>query len=268
MIKMIATDMDGTFLSDEKKFNRPRFQTMLTEMERQGVHFVAASGNQLWHLQEVFSGLEGEITYVAENGAVIVANGQTLHADEIPSVLWHEVIKLVREQPMFDGVHVIISGQNGAYTEMSADSSRFAASNYFYSHFQLVPDLLDVQDTIFKMDLSWEHVNIYEKADYFNNHFDGQLRATSSGLGGMDVIMPHVHKAYGLEFLQKQWQITPEETLAFGDNGNDIEMLQFAKYGYAMKNAAPEVLKAAPFVTEWNNNEEGVLNTMAAFLKR
>jgi len=266
VIKMIATDMDGTFLKDNRMFNQPRFQKLLTQMNQAEIHFVAASGNQLIHLKETFADIKGEVTYVAENGAVIAVNDQIIQSEVIPSELWKKAINWVMSEPAFAEVHVILSGKNGAYTELKSDSTRFGESSYFYSKFNSVTDLMTVSDDIYKVDLTWEDEDVRAKEKLFNETFSGKLRATSSGLGGLDVILPHVHKAYALKQLQKEWQVSPAETLTFGDSGNDIEMLRMAKYGYAMKNAAPEVLTIAPFVTKWDNNDEGVLNTIAEYI--
>lgn len=45
-IKLIAVDMDGTFLSDQKTYNRERFMAQYRQMKEQGIRFVVASGNQ------------------------------------------------------------------------------------------------------------------------------------------------------------------------------------------------------------------------------
>lgn len=49
-IKLIAVDMDGTFLSDQKSYNRERFMAQYQQMKAQGIRFVVASGNQYYQL--------------------------------------------------------------------------------------------------------------------------------------------------------------------------------------------------------------------------
>lgn len=49
-IKLIAVDMDGTFLSDAKTYNRPRFLAQYQRMREQNIRFVVASGNQYYQL--------------------------------------------------------------------------------------------------------------------------------------------------------------------------------------------------------------------------
>ena len=53
-IKAVVVDMDGTFLNDEKTYDRERFLAIKQEMEKQQMHFVVASGNQYWRLVDYF----------------------------------------------------------------------------------------------------------------------------------------------------------------------------------------------------------------------
>jgi len=91
------------------------------------------------------------------------------------------------------------------------------------------------------------------------------ITPVTSGHGDIDLIIPGLHKANGIQKLQKRWSIEDDETAAFGDAGNDIEMLKHAHYSYAMKNGTDEVKKAAKYVTV-SNNDEGVLEAIEALL--
>ena len=76
-----------------------------------------------------------------------------------------------------------------------------------------------------------------------------------------------MHKANGLRILQQRWGIDNHEVVAFGDSGNDIEMLQHAGFGFAMANAAAPVKAVAGFDAP-HNNEEGVLHIIDKVLNR
>ena len=65
-IKLIAVDMDGTFLSDQKTYNRERFMAQYQQMKAQGIRFVVASGNQYYQLISFFPEIANEIAFVAE----------------------------------------------------------------------------------------------------------------------------------------------------------------------------------------------------------
>lgn len=53
-VKVIVTDMDGTFLNDAKTYNQPRFMAQYQELKKRGIEFVVASGNQYYQLISFF----------------------------------------------------------------------------------------------------------------------------------------------------------------------------------------------------------------------
>lgn len=73
--------------------------------------------------------------------------------------------------------------------------------------------------------------------------------------------MPDCHKASGLKRLVERWEICPEQCAAFGDGGNDIEMLHYCGHNYAMENAPQNVKNAAKNVCP-SNGEDGMLVTL------
>lgn len=77
-IKLIAVDMDGTFLSDQKTYNRERFLAQYQQMKTQGIRFAVASGNQYYQLISFFPEIAHEISFVAENGGWVVSEGQDI----------------------------------------------------------------------------------------------------------------------------------------------------------------------------------------------
>ncbi len=93
------------------------------------------------------------------------------------------------------------------------------------------------------------------------------VTAVATGYGDIDLIIPGVHKANGLRILQQRWGIEDHEVVAFGDSGNDIEMLQHAGFGFAMANAREDVKAVARYQAP-HNNEEGVLQIIDKVLDR
>lgn len=76
-----------------------------------------------------------------------------------------------------------------------------------------------------------------------------------------DVVFKDNSKAVGMEAICRHFGFRQEETIAFGDGGNDMEMLQWAGMGVAMGNAAPEVQAKADYVTT-SVDDEGILNAI------
>ena len=259
-VALIATDIDGTFLRDDRHFDHDRFQAQLDKMNANGQHFVVASGNQLQHCIDVFDRINGEFTYVAENGSLVIDNhGHILHESLLAGALVDELLTYVATTPELAGASISISGKQGSYLRPQDDNE---IMRYFLSKRHVIDDLTNIDDHIYKATFSWDDEQANLHAQMINDHFAGQLRATVSGGGGFDVIAPHVNKATGLAYLQDHWQVAPSATAAFGDNGNDIEMLSEADYSYAMKNAIAPVKAAANYETRFDNNHDGVLDVI------
>ncbi|MFO7720710.1 MAG: HAD hydrolase family protein, partial [Gillisia sp.] len=79
----------------------------------------------------------------------------------------------------------------------------------------------------------------------------------------LDITSLTANKGNAIKGIQKELNISPDETLVFGDYLNDLEMMQNTKNSYAMKNARPEIIGASCFITLFDNNENGVLKTIA-----
>ena len=103
----------------------------------------------------------------------------------------------------------------------------------------------------------------------FQARFGGKPRdimvPVTTGHGSIDLIIPGVHKANGLRILQQRWGIEDSEVVAFGDSGNDVEMLRQSGFSFAMANARPHIKAAARFEAP-HNNDEGVLNVIEKVL--
>lgn len=97
-----------------------------------------------------------------------------------------------------------------------------------------------------------------EYYELFKKELEGLLVPTSSGHGSIDLIVPGYHKASGLKSLVERWGITSEQCAAFGDSGNNLEMLEYCGVSYAMENAPDNVKAVADFICP-SNNDDGVL---------
>ena len=64
-IKLIATDMDGTFLNSQKDYNREHFADLYAELKKRDIKFVVASGNQSFQLKSFFPDISNELTFAA-----------------------------------------------------------------------------------------------------------------------------------------------------------------------------------------------------------
>ncbi|MDQ8573143.1 Cof-type HAD-IIB family hydrolase [Klebsiella aerogenes] len=263
-IKLIAVDMDGTFLSDAKTYNRPRFLAQYQRMREQGIRFVVASGNQYYQLISFFPELVDEIAFVAENGGWVVSGKEDIFNCQLPTTHFNAVVDHLQTLPH---IEIIACGKRSAYTLNSYNDELKAVAAKYYHRLELVDDFNHLDDAILKFGLNVPDHLIPEIQPKLHAALGDMVTAVATGYGSIDLIIPGVHKANGLRILQERWGIDNHEVVAFGDSGNDIEMLQHAGFGFAMANAKAEV-KAVASHHAPHNNEEGVLNIIDKVLNR
>ncbi|MGG5314508.1 Cof-type HAD-IIB family hydrolase [Enterococcus sp. AZ072] len=264
-IKMIAVDMDGTFLDDQKKYNQERFQQLFHQMQEKGIKFVVASGNQYDQLKSFFPDNHKEMSFVAENGANIILEGEHFYNARLDTEV---VLNALAKIETLDPTAVVLCGRNSAYVSEQLPEDRFEGVQFYYPSIKRLERFEDIraeQDEIFKFALSFPNINIPGKVAALTTLLEGDLVPVSSGHGDIDLIIPGVHKAYGLSKLCTAWNISPAELAAFGDSGNDIEMLEYANFSFAVENAQPAVKEAADKIIG-TNNQESVLDMIEALL--
>lgn len=74
----------------------------------------------------------------------------------------------------------------------------------------------------------------------------------------LEIIKKGINKAVGVDYAREYLNIPQSRTIAFGDEDNDTEMLQYAEHGVAMKNAIDDIKSISNYVTEANNNNDGI----------
>ncbi len=266
MIKLIAVDMDGTFLTTQKTYDHARFAKIFAQLTARKIKFVVASGNQFAQLASFFPAYP-ELTYVAENGALIFDQGKLIHENHFDPQTVCELIQFLRQE--HPNVNMVLNGLKGAYLEKSAPEE-FKKIVYFYCHaLELVDDLLETaagaeKYVRFALGVPEEKTEVIAKE--ISGEFAGKAAAVSSGHGNVDIILPNKHKANALQVLAARWQIKPEEIMAFGDGHNDLEMLRYAGHSYAMANGAPAVKAAARYQAP-SNDHHGVLDVIERYLQ-
>ena len=258
-IKLAAVDIDGTFVHSDYTYDVPRFRRILSRMNQAGCRFVVASGNQYYQLRDLFPDCCDELSFVAENGAYVKDGTELVFAADMPRKTVDAVIDVCREYPEIQNV---LCGAESAYCQRGTVSREFfELTRIYYHRLKWVEDLKEVQDQILKFAPTVPEEKTCFYCDLFRRRLNGKVEPTTSGHGSVDLIMPGCHKASGIRRLAERWGISPEKCAAFGDGGNDIEMLKYCGYSYAMENAPQNVKDAAKHVCP-SNEEDGVLVTL------
>lgn len=261
-VKVIVTDMDGTFLDDAKTYDRSRFLSQFRELQARGIEFVVASGNQFYQLISFFPEIKDEISFVAENGALVYEHGKELFHGELTR---HEYQIVLGELLKSEGLNFVACGLESAYVSKSAPPEFVELMSHHYHRLKLVSDYREIDDKMFKFSLNLPDSEIPQLVDALHVSLDGIMKPVTSGFGFVDLIIPGLHKANGITRLLKRWELSPSNCVTIGDSGNDAEMLRMAKFSFAMANAGEAIKEIAHFQTD-DNNHQGALNVIQAVL--
>ncbi len=246
-VKVIVTDMDGTFLDDAKQYDRDRFQAQFEQLKARNIEFVVASGNQYYQLISFFPELKDQISFVAENGALVFDHGEQIFHGELTR---HESQIVIGELLKDNALNFVACGLESAYVSDRAPDAF---------------DYREIDDVLFKFSLNLPDSDIPNLVDKLHVSLDGIMKPVTSGFGFVDLIIPGLHKANGISRLLKRWKISPQACVAIGDSGNDAEMLKLVKYNFAMGNAAQSIKTICRYSTD-DNNHQGALNVIQAVL--
>ena len=263
-IKMIVTDLDGTFYHRDFTYDRERFSHLYKQMEEKDIRFVVASGNQYYQLISFFDHPE-EMTFVSENGGYIISLGEELFSTEIDPKIYKNILDILNQT---DGIHGIVScGKKAAYVLNTMSDDLYKMFNLYYYKLERIEDLYDVDDTILKMSISVDEESADDISQLLNQRLKGSLVAIVSGHGCIDFIVPGVHKGAGIQQLMKIWDIESHEIMAFGDAENDTEMLKLAGYGFVMKNGTETLKKRIQRICPYTNDEDGELRMIEEYFE-
>lgn len=256
MIRLIVTDLDGTLLNDNKTIH-PSYWEVHRSLTDKGVMFAAASGRQYYNLLEQFRCVKDEIILLAENGTFVKYRGEEILVNELPLDNARFFIEMGRK---IKGTELILCGKSSAYVESNYAPFLEDASRY-YKRLKIVNDLTKVEDTVLKFTL-WDHNNAEDNAYPHFQSYTEDFKIAVAGQVWLDITHKTASKGTAIHKIQQLYGISPEDTLVFGDYLNDLDMMTAGYHSYAMKNAHPRILEASRFVTRFDNNHNGVVETI------
>ena len=254
-IRLIAADMDGSLLDDEKKIHDD-FWPLLDELDRRGIRLCPASGRQYATLRRQFG--RDELVYIAENGSYVVQHDEEVSSDGLSLATARAAIEVVRAATHLD-LGIVLCGKRSAHVERTDDAFLDQATPY-YAKLEVVDDLLAVEDDVLKVAV-YDFGSAATGAGPLLQPFD----ALVSGEHWVDVMSPTADKGHALRAVQTALGVSAAQTMAFGDYFNDIGMLDAAYWSFAMDNAHPDVRAHARFVAP-ANTENGVVRTISSVL--
>ncbi len=246
MVKIIASDLDGTLLLHGAQELNPEIYDIILELKKHGITFIAASGRQLDSQKRLFAPIVDELIYIAENGALCFYNNQTIITTEIEREL---CLRVVNEISKYPGCKPLISCADCCYILSGDDAYLDHVVNVVKNTTKTVDRFEDIKEPFLKI-AYFRDENINETAVYFQKLFSKDLKVVTSGNCWVDLLPYECNKATALKILLEQLQVDPKDVISFGDQQNDVEMLTMTGKSYAMSGAVPEAKACADEITD------------------
>lgn len=238
MIKLVASDIDGTLLLNGTGSIPEKCFTLIDTLAKNGIRFAVASGRQYTNLRRLFAPVADDIDYICENGNLVICHGEICYKRTIERTYG---AKLMRALMAIEGCEVLLSGVETCYVQPK-DPGYVDHMRYFVGNdVTVVPDITDVPEEYLKISAYFKDGVPLEKVQELEQLAKPLMRPVVSGLPWLDFLLEGCDKGTAMIELQKQLDVSKEQTMSFGDNENDIELLLQSGVSCAMRFGNPKL---------------------------
>lgn len=273
MIKLIASDMDGTLLNNEHDIDKETV-CAIRKAEEAGIIFTISTGREYDSVKGLLDKHNIKAQCIVSNGAEYRdENGNILDVVNISEESAKKIIHILDENKMSARIFTnkgvfTTSTREEAFKEIvfrtmsfnksltEAEAEDIAKKQGFFTCLNYVEDIdkffrdgIEVRKFVaFNNDL-----DLIEKIRNIISEIEG-LAITSSFKDNIEITDINAQKGIILEKVSKKMSISNSEVMVLGDSFNDYSMFEIFEESVAMKNAIPEVKAIAKYITDSNNN--------------
>lgn len=286
MIKLIASDMDGTLLNSDHKIPKENVE-LIKFAQKNGIQFVVATGRAYYEALPALNDESIKCDIISFNGGIIYdKNGNIINITPMKLKDLYYTIEILKSLEISYQLYT----KNTIYTnsietditayidlirangeEPNEQHLRQEAKNRLeLGHITEVDNIelyLNQEDNpaIKVIGIS----NDLEKLKHATELLSGNenISVTSSGANNVEIMDKKATKGEALKIVADIHDINLKNAIAIGDNLNDQAMLDIVEYSIAMKNGNKELQKNAKFITEKTNSEGGVADSVMKLLK-
>lgn len=235
MIRLVTSDLDGTLLLGGSWELDPAIFERIRRLKAHGIAFAAASGRQYFRLRQMFEPVAEDIYFIAENGAVVFEGDRLLSETRLDPVKARTLMEDILARP---DCEVLISGANSCYLLPKSEEYVHLIRDLIGYRTVIVDSLDDIPEPVIK-------VSAYRKEGasvlypVFAPQWEATFNMAIAGHEWLDFTLSD--KGTGLDEICRAMGIAPADVMSFGDNYNDLPLLQKAGHPYIMENAAEDL---------------------------
>lgn len=273
LIRVIASDMDGTLLNSQHDITEENVKAILKAKEL-GVHFIIATG-RMYDSVKPFMDKHGiKCEYILMNGAEFRnENGELVESISMDKRKIKDVLNILCKEDLI----VELYTDEGSYTTSTKEEALkemvYRVQNFEkvqdydkaleiakeHEHFKTLKYIDDIDKfiesriEIRKIITFSNDVEVINKTKVELNDIGG-LAVLSSFITNIEITDERAQKGYILKKVTEKMGIKNEEVIAFGDSFNDYSLFTEFEKAYAMENAIPEIKEIAKNITDTNDN--------------
>lgn len=270
-VKLIMTDLDGTLFKNDHESISERNVNALKKAQEKGIKICIATGRTK-------SLIFDAVALVPFADYIITSNGAVTYDAKTDEIITSQLLSAEKSKKVFEIINAH-SLTHEIYFEGECFLDGYSAKLYNYGNISahylkvlkdkanVVPDLSEHIGESGVEKINIMHIvgdELQEIKDSFLNI--GGIYVTSSIPENLEMNNINANKGYALSALCRILNISENEVMAFGDSGNDCEMLRTAGYSFATANAWDEAKKAAKSVT-LSNEDDGVAVQIEKYLE-
>ena len=286
MIKLIASDMDGTLLNSDHKIPKENIE-LIKFAQKNGIQFVVATGRAYYEALPALNDENIKCDVISFNGGIIYdKTGNIINITPMKLKDLYYTIEILKSLEISYQLYTkntiytnSIETDITAYIDLIRANGeepneqhlrREAKNRLALGHITEVDNIelyLNQEDNpaIKVIGIS----NDLEKLKHATELLSGNenISVTSSGANNVEIMDKKATKGEALKIVADIHDINLKNAIAIGDNLNDQAMLDIVEYSIAMKNGNKELQNNAKFITEKTNSEGGVADSVMKLLK-
>ncbi|MDE6408591.1 MAG: Cof-type HAD-IIB family hydrolase [Anaeroplasmataceae bacterium] len=268
MIKLCTIDLDGTLFDNQKRISDENKQA-IWNAKNNGCKIVIATGRPYHGVLPVLK----ELNLISENDYVICYNGAKVFNTKNLEIIFSSTISGKTIKELYDEskrlntyFHAfkknedLITDIHNPYTDVEV------RINKIMDHIVQFQDIRDEEEFLKCMMVGEDSCVTSAMKDLNPKYYEEYSVVRSSPIF-LEFLNKKTNKGTALEALAKYLNILPSETMAIGDAGNDLAMIEKAGIGVAMENSFKEVKKVANFITT-SNEDSGVAKALNRFVNK
>lgn len=250
MIKLIATDIDGTILTETNQF-RPKILETIKKIQQKGVKLVLATGRIYDGVAPVAKLLGLDTPIICTQGSILKHNDEILWSAPVEHHLALDVINYLREK----GIHTNFYNNDKVCVEDERYMDDYIGGRYI--NYNLVDKFENLKWGMITKLLAivYDDNKIIELECDLKERYKGALGIVRSSRTYLEITNPMASKGNALKKLMDMWNLCADDVLASGDQDNDIELLKVAGTRVAMQNASSDLKKVANYIAPDVHND-------------